>query len=113
MKETMVNKNFEELKEMILDWADNENLLHSKNTDIQFMEFIEKVFDFKSDMDGYNFNADNSERFFYWQMKRSMGNVFASLIILCKQLGIEPEECLSKVCMKINNKKLSTNNKEF
>lgn len=90
------NKSFEELREMVLDLASNENLLSNKNTDTQFMKFIEEVFDFKSNMDGYNFNTNNSERFFYWQMKRSMGNVFAALIILCKQLDIAPEECISR-----------------
>lgn len=90
------NKSFEELREMVLDLASNENLLSNKNTDTQFMKFIEEVFDFKSNMDGYNFNTNNSERFFYWQMKRSMGNVFTALIILCKQLDIELEECISR-----------------
>ena len=41
-------------------------------------------------------------------MKRSMGNVFVTLIILCKQLGIDPLECLSMAYEKISNRKGKT-----
>ena len=43
--------NFEELQEMVLDWADDKDLLHPKNSEKQFMKFIEEVFEFKTEMD--------------------------------------------------------------
>ena len=43
--------NFEELQEMVLDWADDKDLLHQKNSEKQFMKFIEEVFEFKTEMD--------------------------------------------------------------
>ena len=48
---------FEDLQKLTLEWADNKDLFHSKNTDKQFMKFVEEVFEFKADMDGYNFHT--------------------------------------------------------
>lgn len=35
--------NFEELRENVEKWADDKGLLHSENTDKQFMKFIEDI----------------------------------------------------------------------
>ena len=44
---------FEELKELVLEWADDKDLLHEENAGKQFMKLIEEVFEFKTEMDSY------------------------------------------------------------
>ena len=46
----MNNKSFGELKELVLEWADDKDLLHHKNCEKQFMKFVEEVFEFKSEL---------------------------------------------------------------
>ena len=111
---------FEDLKELTLEWADDKDLLHSKNTDKQFMKFIEEVFEFKTEFDVWKLykkfkHAENIEQDFSieeverWKnLKLEMGDVFVTLIILCKQLGIDPVECLSMAYEKISNRKGKT-----
>lgn len=125
MKETMVNKSFEELKEMILDWSDTKDLLHSENADAQFMKFVEETFEFKTEMDIWKLHkkfkhSENIEQDFSieeverWKnLKLEMGDIFVTLIILCKQLGIDPVECLSMACEKISKRKGKTINGIF
>ena len=94
---------FKELEEKVLEWADSHELLYEKNADKQFLKFIEEIFEFKTEMDlkeirwdtGYNF-SDVIE-----PMKLEMGDIFVTLIILCKQLEIEPMECLELAHKKI------------
>ena len=94
--------NFEELKELILEWADDKDLLHAENADKQFMKFVEEVFEFKSEMDYLTRIGQSSEEVYsdYEQieaqenMELEMGDIFVTLIILCKQIGINPESCL-------------------
>lgn len=99
---------FEELQEKVLEWADSHNLLHEENADKQFMKFIEEVFEFKTE---YDFIKDIKEKkriCFYRNMQLEMGDVFVTLIILCKQLGIEPQYCLKKAYEKIKDRKGKT-----
>ena len=53
----MNNKSFGELKELVLEWADDKDLLHEENAEKQFMKFIEEVFEFKFEME----NSKNYE----------------------------------------------------
>ena len=105
--------NFEELKTKVEEWAKDKDLLHSKNADKQFMKFIEEVFEFKSEMDylkimGQN-TADVYEDYEYIEtqenMKLEMGDIFVTLIVLCKQLGIDCVECLQLAYDKISKRK--------
>ena len=104
---------FEELQEKVLDWADNHDLLHEENADKQFMKFIEEVFEFKTE---YDFIKDIKEKkriCLYRNMQLEMGDVFVTLIILCKQLGIEPQYCLKEAYEKIKDRKGETRNGMF
>lgn len=110
--------NFEELSKLVLDWARDKDLLHSKNANKQFLKFIEEVFEFKTEMDGVlsfddleieNRLLDN----FLNRMVLEMGDIFVTLIILCKQLGIGPEECLKRAYEKISKRKGKTINGTF
>lgn len=116
---------FEELKDKVLKWADDKDLLHSENADKQFMKFIEEVFEFKTEFDVWKLykkfkHAENIEQDFSveeverWKnLKLEMGDVFVTLIILCKQLGIAPVECLSMAYEKISKRTGKTINGQF
>lgn len=108
--------NFEELKTKVEEWANDKDLLYSKNADKQFMKFIEEVFEFKSEMDylkimGQN-TADVYEDYEYIEtqenMKLEMGDIFVTLILLCNQLGIDCVECLEMAYEKISKRKGKT-----
>ena len=99
--------NFEDLKDKVLRWADDMNLIHSENANMQFMKFIEEIFEFKSEFDMWSwykkFDFDESVEGYLSNnninkcknMKLEMGDIFVALIILCEQIGIDPMECLS------------------
>lgn len=116
---------FEELKEKVLEWADDKDLLHSENADKQFMKFIEEVFEFKTEFNVWGlykkFKHDkNIEQDFSikeaetWKnLKLEMGDIFVTLIILCEQIGIDPVECLSMAYEKISKRTGKTINGQF
>ena len=109
--------NFEELRENVEQWANDKDLLHSKNAEKQFMKFIEEVFEFKTEMDIWklfkkfkhdeNIEQDLSiQEVERWKnMKLEMGDIFVTLIILCNQLGIDCIECLQLAYEKISKRK--------
>lgn len=103
--------NFGELKELVLEWADDKDLLHSENADKQFGKFIEEVFEFKTEF-------DYKERFALDcvdmnDIMLEMGDIFVTLIILCEDLEIDPVECLSMAYEKIRKRKGKTINGTF
>ncbi|MFR9279209.1 MAG: MazG-like family protein [Ezakiella coagulans] len=116
---------FEELQEKVLEWADSHELLHEKNANKQFLKFIEEVLEFKTEMDIWNlyrkFKHDENvkqdfsiEEFERWKnLKLEMGDIFVTLIILCKQNGIKPMECLELAYEKIKNRYGKTINGMF
>lgn len=100
---------FEELQEKVLEWADSHDLLHEENASKQFLKFIEETFEFKTEMDSF------TAEFIYRDlvdiredMQLEMGDIIVTLIILCKQLGIEPQECLELAYDKIKDRKGKT-----
>lgn len=116
---------FEELQKLTLEWADDKDLLHSKNADKQFMKFIEEVFEFKTEFDVWKlykkFKHDESieqdfsiEEIERWKnLKLEMGDIFVTLIILCKDLGIDPVVCLEMAYKKISKRRGKTINGMF
>ena len=107
---------FKELQEKVLEWADSHELLYEKNADKQFLKFVEEVFEFKSEFDigreqfivytidkRIKFKPDTRK-----EMKTEMGDIFVTLIILCKQLGIDPQRCLELAYDKIKDRKGKT-----
>lgn len=103
----MVEK-FEELQEKVLEWAGSHDLLHEENSDKQFLKFIEEVFEFKTEMDFYSGKSEVLSSVSKNLMKDEMGDVFVTLIILCKQLGIEPQRCLELAYEKIKDRQGKT-----
>lgn len=114
--------NFKELKNKVLSWADDKDLLHSENADKQFMKFIEEVFEFNVEMvAGLNYikqceyigtSIDHNLKKIR-NLKLEMGDIFVTLIILCEQIGIDPVECLSMAYEKISKRKGKTINGTF
>lgn len=117
--------NFKDLKDKVLSWADDKDLLHAENADKQFMKFIEEVFEFKTEFYVWslykNFKHDKNieqdfsvEEFERWKnLKLEMGDIFVTLIILCEQIGIDPEKCLQMAYEKIKDRKGRTINGSF
>ena len=114
--------NFEELQDKVLSWADDKDLLHAENADKQFIKFIEEVFEFNVEMvAGLNYikqceyigtSIDHNLKKIR-NLKLEMGDVFVTLIILCEQIGIDPEECLELAYRKISKRKGKTINGQF
>lgn len=105
----MNDKAFEELKTKVEEWAKDKDLLHSENSEKQFMKFIEEVFEFKFEMD----LLEMSNGVNLIDTKLEMGDIFVTLIILCNQLGIDPVECLEMAYKKISKRKGKTVNGLF
>lgn len=95
---------FEELQEKVLEWADIHDLLHEENAGKQFLKFVEEVFEFKTEMDNLLSYAFPCFKVAVERMELEMGDVFVTLIILCKQLGIDPQRCLELAYDKIKNR---------
>lgn len=109
----MNNKSFGELKELVLEWADDKDLLRSENADVQFGKFIEEVFEFKTEMDFYSNKAEILKSINKEHMEDEMGDIFVTLIILCEDLEIDPVVCLSMAYKKISKRQGKTINGTF
>lgn len=117
----MNNKSFGELKELVLEWADDKDLLHEENADVQFGKFIEEVFEFKTEFDYLcRIEKDPSEIYSDYEqietqenMMLEMGDIFVTLIILCEDLGIDPVACLEMAYKKISKRQGKTINGTF
>lgn len=105
--------NFKDLKDKVLSWAKDKDLLYSENADKQFMKFIEEVFEFKSEFDMWMYDSDILKSINLEHVKDEMGDIFVTLIILCEQIGIDPVECLSMAYEKISKRKGKTINGQF
>ena len=103
-----------ELKNLVEDWAKDKNLLHRKNAEKQFMKFIEEVFEFKFEMDLVERTEHDKLREIYIdRMKNEMGDIIVTIIILCKQLDIDPLIFLEKAYKKIAKRTGKTINGQF
>ena len=109
----MNNKSFGELKELVLEWADDKDLLHEENADKQFGKFIEEVFEFKTEMDLYSYHSDVLKVVNKEHMEDEMGDIFVTLIILCEDLEIDPIVCLEMAYKKISKRHGRTINGTF
>lgn len=105
--------NFGELKELVLDWADDKDLLHEENADKQFMKFIEEVFEFKTEFDIYSNKAEILKSINKEHMEDEMGDIFVTQIILCEDLEIDPVVCLEMAYEKISKRQGRTINGTF
>lgn len=117
--------NFKDLKDKVLKWAKDKDLLHAENADKQFMKFIEEVFEFKTEFNVWGLykklkhdkkieqDFSIKEHDVWMSMKDEMGDIFVTLIILCEQIGIDPVKCLEMAYEKISKRKGKTINGTF
>lgn len=99
-------KHGKKLIELVEKWAEEKDLLHEENADKQFLKFIEEAFEFKSELDIYFIYGYMEPNF--KSMMMEMGDVFVTLIILCKQLQMDPIKCLEMAQEKIKGRKGKT-----
>lgn len=116
---------FEELQESVLSWAEDRNLLHPENSDKQFLKFVEEIFEFKTEMDVITryrkyYRENPHKKIPKAEHNRitkktmmEMGDIFVTLVILCKQLEMDPMECLELAYEKIKDRSGKTINGTF
>lgn len=76
--------NFEELENAITKWADDKNLLSNSNHPKQFMKVVEELGETASAVLKNN----------TLKTIDGLGDTFVTLIILSRQLGLDPVACL-------------------
>ena len=76
--------NFEELQELVIDWAYERNIIDVKKTPKQFMKVTEELGELA---EGINKNNQG-------QIKDSLGDILVTLIILSRDLGVDLLDCL-------------------
>lgn len=116
-------RTFNNLRDKVLDWGKDKDLLHDKNSEKQFLKFMEEVFEFRDEWIlclhefkkcNYGKADDHPEVVEHrGNMKLEMGDVFITLIILCDQLNMDPVECLGRAYEKIKDRKGKTINGVF
>ena len=104
---------FEDVQEKVLEWAEKKDLLHEENSEKQFMKVIEEIFEFKTEMDNELSYTDPYVDEAVERMELEMGDIFVTLIILCEQLNISPQNCLAMAYEKIKDRKGETINGVF
>ena len=93
-----MSKNFEELKQQVVFWANKRNLLHSENAPFQFMKFIEESGELSQAILKQR-DADTADAF---------GDVLVTLIILAEQLNYDIVKCLNLAYEEIRDREGKT-----
>lgn len=96
-------KTFDELIENITQWADDKGILSQENAPKQSMKVVEEL----GETMGAILKSKDEE------IKDGLGDTFVTLIILSKQLGYEPSECLEAAWDEIKDRKGKTQNGIF
>ena len=92
-----------ELKENILEWGKNKNLLHYENRFKQFGKLLEEVNEL------YNAMVDNNQE----EIIDSLGDIRVVITILAEQLGFDIDECEEIAYQEIKNRTGKTINGTF
>ena len=90
-------KTFEELQEAVLEWADERDLLEA-NPNRQFLKVVEELGELASAM------AKNERE----NEMDAMGDLFVTLIILSRQINLNPVKCLEVAYNMIADRKGKT-----
>jgi NTP pyrophosphatase (non-canonical NTP hydrolase) len=95
-------KTFEKLQEAVLEWADERDLLEA-NPNRQFLKVVEELGELASAM------AKNQRE----KEIDAMGDLFVTLIILSRQIGLNPVKCLEVAYKEIADRSGKTVNGVF
>lgn len=96
---------FEELRELILDWAFSKKLVYKKNARRQYGKFVEEVGEFEEAWLRFEAEPTPENK---TAMMMEFGDVLVTLIILAAQLYIKPLQCLEMAYFKIKDRKGKT-----
>ena len=95
---------FDELIENITQWADDKGILVPDNAPKQSMKIMEEL----GETMGAILKGKNTD-----EVIDGIGDILVTVIILAKQLGLEPTECLESAWNEIKNRKGKTVNGTF
>ena len=85
---------FDSLIENVTGWAADKDILKKENAPKQLLKVLEEV----GETAGALLKSKNDE------VKDGIGDSFVTLIILAKQLGLEPAECLEAAWNEIKDR---------
>lgn len=85
---------FDKLIQNVVDWAANKDILKKENAPKQLLKVLEEV----GETAGALLKSKNDE------VKDGIGDSFVTLIILAKQLGLDPAECLEAAWNEIKDR---------
>jgi NTP pyrophosphatase (non-canonical NTP hydrolase) len=94
---------FDNLIENVTQWADDKNILKKENAPKQLLKVMEEVGETAGAL------LKNKEA----EIKDGIGDSFVTLIILAKQLGLEPADCLEAAWNEIKDRTGKTENGVF
>jgi NTP pyrophosphatase (non-canonical NTP hydrolase) len=94
---------FDNLIENVTQWADDKNILKKENAPKQLLKVLEEVGETAGAL------LKNKEA----EIKDGIGDSFVTLIILAKQLGLEPADCLEAAWNEIKDRTGKTENGVF
>jgi NTP pyrophosphatase (non-canonical NTP hydrolase) len=95
---------FDELIENITQWADEKGILSPDNAPKQSMKIMEEL----GETMGAILKGKKTD-----EVIDGIGDILVTVIILAKQLGLEPTECLESAWNEIKNRKGKTVNGTF
>ena len=94
---------FDNLIENVSQWAADKDILKKENASKQLLKVLEEV----GETAGALLKSKNDE------VKDGIGDSFVTLIILAKQLGLEPADCLEAAWNEIKDRTGKTVNGVF
>ena len=94
---------FDNLIENVSQWAEDKNILKVENAPKQLLKVLEEVGETAGAL------LKNKEA----EIKDGIGDSFVTLIILAKQLGLEPADCLEAAWNEIKDRTGKTENGVF
>jgi NTP pyrophosphatase (non-canonical NTP hydrolase) len=94
---------FDNLIENVTQWAADKDILKKENAPKQLLKVLEEV----GETAGALLKSNDAE------IKDGIGDAFVTLIILAKQLGLEPADCLEAAWDEIKNRTGKTVNGVF
>jgi NTP pyrophosphatase (non-canonical NTP hydrolase) len=96
-------ENFDVLINNVVGWAEDKNILKPENAPKQMLKVMEEVGETAGAL------AKNKQA----ELKDGIGDAFVTLIILAKQVGMEPADCLETAWNEIKNRTGKTVNGVF
>lgn len=94
---------FDNLIDNVTQWADDKNILKKENAPKQLLKVLEEVGETAGAL------LKNKEA----EIKDGIGDSFVTLIILARQLGLEPADCLEAAWNEIKDRTGKTENGVF